>query len=207
MDKEYKQKYSHLPSDTDELLGYIESNYKLDKKKIHLQMDYIQNIPWKEINFTIELEPKGSPRPRINGRLGTFYVKGAKQLKKHLASVIESEGIICGRVELHMKTYQQTPMSSMTNTEVYLAEAGYIRPISKPDFDNLAKTYTDAIEGHMLLNDNIINPGSIEKYYSIKPRIEMTLKYQCGYDSKYNARKTTSTITYNRMIEEGKNMI
>ena len=41
------------------------------------------------------------------------------------------------------------------------------------------------------------------KYYSIKPRIEIEIRYQTTHDSKFNKRKTESTIAYKKMIESG----
>ena len=88
----------------------------------------------------------------------------------------------------------------MTNQEVILAEKGLIRPLVTPDFDNLAKTYTDALQGVLLLNDNIITSGRVEKYFSIKPRINIKLRWQKEFDSKYNEKKTLNSIGYKKMI-------
>ena len=90
----------------------------------------------------------------------------------------------------------------MTKKEIILAEKGLIRPISTPDFDNLAKTYTDALQGILLLNDNIINEGTVKKYFSIKPRIHIKLKWQNNFDSKYNERKTINSKGYRNLFEK-----
>ncbi len=118
--------------------------------------------------------------------------------------MIESNGLICTRVEITIEAYLPTPIKSMTATEVILAEKGLIRPISTPDFDNIAKTYTDALQDILLFNDNIINPGHIEKFYSIKPRLKIKIKYQTDFDSQYNRRKTLNGTKYKKLFNDNR---
>ena len=63
-------------------------------------------------------------------------------------------------------------------------------------WDNLGKTYSDMIQGILLLNDNIVNPGKVEKYFSLKPRVDIFIKYQDGFDSNFNRKKITSSTQY-----------
>ena len=78
----------------------------------------------------------------------------------------------------------------MKKHEKILAEMGLIRPISKPDFDNLAKTYSDMIQGTVMTDDALIVEGISRKYYSCKPRIEIIIEYMDEIDSDYNKKKT-----------------
>ena len=59
------------------------------------------------------------------------------------------------------------------------------------------------IQHRLLLNDNIISHGECDKYYSIKPRVEITVRYQLGYDSKFNRRRTESSTAYKKAVETG----
>ena len=197
---DYRELYSFFPDTQEELVQYLESTLRLDKHTIAKEEERIRNIKWVEKELVFHIIPKGTPRPRSCGT--HFYVKGAKQMKKIFQKFLSNEGIICTRCEFELTTYQPTPINSMTNTEIILAEKGVIRPIATPDFDNLAKTYTDALQGVILLNDNIINPGRVEKYYSIKPRIKITLRYQETFDCKYNERKTLQSVGYKKLFEE-----
>jgi Holliday junction resolvase RusA-like endonuclease len=70
-----------------------------------------------------------------------------------------------------------------------LAEMGLIRPLKKPDFDNLAKTYSDMVQGVLLYDDALIIEGISRKWYSCKPRIEIKFKYMTSYDSDYNKKR------------------
>ena len=74
-----------------------------------------------------------------------------------------------------------------------LAELGLIRPVKKPDFDNLAKTYSDMTQGVLLFDDALIIEGISRKWYSCKPRIEITFKYMEDFDSDYNKKKILKT--------------
>lgn len=200
---EYRDKYSHYPDSQDELLKYIKTKYKINEELINERINAINNIPWKEINITIPIIPKGSPRPRLNGKSNRFYVKGASDNKKIIRKIINKSNIIFTRTELLVKTYQPTPTYAMSGTEIYLAQLGYIRPQQKSDWDNLGKTYCDMLEGILLLNDNIICDGNVKKYFSLKPRVEIYIKYQDHFDSRYNERKIKSSKTYKLLEERG----
>ena len=77
----------------------------------------------------------------------------------------------------------------MTKSEQILAEMGLIRPISKPDWDNLGKSYSDMIQGVLIQDDSLIIEGVSRKFYSAKPRVEITIEYLKDFDSKFNENK------------------
>ena len=58
-----------------------------------------------------------------------------------------------------------------------MAEIGCIRPIIKPDFDNIEKSYGDAFTGNIWIDDIVVVDATIRKYYSVLPRMEIDLKY------------------------------
>lgn len=130
---EYNEKYGKYPNERDEILKYLEANTKLDFKKIKAEEERVKNIPWKELNIILPIVPKPSPRPRYSTKIGHFYVKGAADNKKIIKKYIEKCNVIYTRTDLTVITYQPTPISSMSNTEVYLAEKGIIQPIANPD--------------------------------------------------------------------------
>lgn len=57
------------------------------------------------------------------------------------------------------------------------------------------------IQGILLLNDNIINFGGVRKFFSVKPRVKIYLRYQEGFDSKYNEKKITKSTAYLNALE------
>lgn len=198
-EKEYLERYSHLPDTQEELVQWFENHHKLDPKKVQDLINHIENIKWEEIEIELPIIPKASPRPKYSSKTGSFYVKGAKRTKKLVSKYINQLGLIATRVEFELIIYQPTP-SNMSVTEAYLAEKGLILPISKPDFDNVAKTYSDAIQDTLLVNDNIINPGKVTKYYSIKPRVIIKIRYQTDFDCSFNQRKILESKGYQDLV-------
>lgn len=190
--EQYEYIYGDLPDTQEELISCLEKNMRLDFDKIQTEEERIRSIEWDYREVMFYMVPKGTPRPRTSP--GHFYVKGAKQMKNLFSKYLKEEGLICTRCELELTVWMPTPCNSMTNTEIYLAEKGLIRPIIAPDFDNLAKTYTDALQGVLIYNDNIINPGHVEKYYSIKPRIKLCIKFAKDFDCNYNRKKTLVSV-------------
>ena len=56
------------------------------------------------------------------------------------------------------------------------AEKGLIRPITKPDTDNIAKNIKDALNGFAYYDDRQIVTEQIEKWYSADPRVEIIIE-------------------------------
>jgi Holliday junction resolvase RusA-like endonuclease len=84
--------------------------------------------------------------------------------------------IVKGACSFDCKCYLPIP-TSWSKVDTLLAELGIKRPISTPDWDNLGKTYSDMIQPWLLFNDSFIVDGACHKYYSLKPRVEITLEY------------------------------
>lgn len=192
-EQEYLLKYGDIPSDPEKLAEYVLEHYPINEKTLQKTMDRIESIEWKEVNFILYLIPTPTPRPRYDGN--HFYVKGAAANKKLIKKFIE-RNIIYTRCEISIEAYLPTPTSTMTNAEVYLAEKKLIYPIGSADVDNLMKTYLDMIQGHLLINDNIVTMGHLEKFYSVKPRLSIHIRYQSGFDSRYNERRIKQTKAF-----------
>ena len=54
--------------------------------------------------------------------------------------------------------------------------AGDIRPVKRPDWDNIGKIITDALNEVAYHDDAQIVEAIVEKYYSDNPRVEVTIK-------------------------------
>jgi Holliday junction resolvase RusA-like endonuclease len=197
IEKEYQELYGDIPRDFDGRLSYLikKLNIRKGRETIFPLMKKIRNINWKEVCFTIYLVPKATPRPRGNMQTHIFYVKGAainRKIFKHFI-INTGQSIIYTPCKFYCTTYFPIP-SSMNKVEQLLAEMGYIRPISKPDWDNIGKTYSDMIQEQLLFDDSMIIEGVSRKFYSCKPRIEITIKYMEEFDSKFNEDKIMSKI-------------
>lgn len=191
--EDYKKEYGHIPVESTRLLSYLMSTMDISKikKNILLEANRIANIHWSTFHFTIFMLPKASPRPRYSSKGHMFYVKGASDNKKIFQEAMKDSDfpIINTPMKFCCTSYLPIP-NTMKKHEKILAEMGLIRPISKPDFDNLAKTYSDMIQGTVMTDDALIVEGISKKYYSCKPRIEIIIEYMDEIDSDYNKKKT-----------------
>ena len=199
MEKEYEELYGDIPKLFGERLEYLLQTVNLSrcKQSIFKEIDRIRGIRWKDHKFTIYLLPKATPRPRsstINGRHSFFYVKGAADNKKFFLKYMEDMllkdeiPLICTPTKFHITAYFPIP-KAMSGVEKVLAELGLIRHIIKPDFDNIVKTYADMMKDIILYDDSIIVEGSIKKFYSLKPRIEISISYMEDFDCSFNQKK------------------
>ena len=198
--EEYDKIYGEIPITEEGRLVYLLQLVKTPKSikgKIFEEVNRILDLGWKRISFTMYLVPKGTPRPR-KGFYGNFYVAGAAENKKMFEKFFEKQNLpqIQTATKVELKSYLPTP-SSMKISEKILAELGFLRPLVKPDFDNLIKAYIDMLQGTLLLDDAFIIEGTSKKYYSIKPRIELSIEFQDGYDSKWNEDKVQHMVNRN----------
>lgn len=188
----YNETYGNIPENKEERMDCFIKSIRMTKAKeeaVKNEITHIKNIKWKSLNYVFYILPKATPRPRAT-RTGHFYVKGAAENKKFFKEFIKNESveIITTPIKFSCKAYFPIP-KGMNIVEKICAELGLIRPISKPDWDNVAKTYCDMITGLLIYDDNLIIEGKLSKYYSFKPRIEISLQYMEEHDSKFNSKK------------------
>lgn len=203
--EEYEIKYGNIPIEHEDILSFLRASLKLtdtDLQKIEEMNQYADSIPWNQLKIILPIVPRGTPRPRLGG--GRFYVTGASENKKLCNYYIHDKyDIVYTQTYFTVHTYIPTPVTSMNRLEVYRAEMKAIEPTSYPDWDNLGKTYSDMIQNILILNDNIISKGRVEKFYSVKPRVEIIIKYREGYDSKFTKRRIQSSKSYKDAVEAG----
>lgn len=195
---EYEQKYGELPIYFSDQVLYVLDKAKITDKdlpRLHNSIINLQKAKWRSFKFTIYLVPKSTPRPRYSNKLQGFYVSGAKEysdlFKEFIDNIDNKPNIITTPTIFKIKTFHPIP-NNMNKIEKVLAELRLIYPINKPDFDNLAKTYSDMTQKHLLMDDSIIIKSTIEKYYSCRPRIEVEFQYMKDYDCQFNKKKIES---------------
>ena len=203
---EYEEKYGSIPNDRDERLQFIMSKAKDQDRtfsSVPKEIERIRKIKWKTIKYVIYLIPKASPRPRKSMN-GHFYVNGAADNKRFFRNFYKETldtPIIDTPCKFYCDSYLPIP-NDMSLVNQFLAELGLIRPLKKPDFDNLAKTYSDMTQGILLFDDALIIEGISRKWYSCKPRIEITFKYMEEYDSDYNRKRIFKAERHKTLEDE-----
>ena len=196
---EYQNKYGNIPKDYIERLEYLYNKLNIDDKKseeiLQARMNYINSTYYKTIRMILYEIPEYTPRPRariinksgiINAVTGNnsfiqIYSITGKQNKEFMKmytkqNLYELDQLLCTPCDIEYNTYFPTP-SYYNKTQVFLAEIGIDRPINKPDFDNIEKSYADAFTGNVWIDHIVVVDASFHKYYSILPRVEINLKY------------------------------
>lgn len=154
-------------------------------------------------------EPEGTHRPRfrmikknnfnraalVDKEFVHVYTPNAQDDFNYMRKITEEkelidiDGLINTPCIIKYDAYYKTP-TYFNTTDTFLAEIGLFRPsISKPDWDNLGKKYCDMYNHNIWLDDSLVMTGTVNKYYSIKPRVEITLWYMnCVYNkNQYNS--------------------
>jgi len=132
-----------------------------------------------QIHFQVEGEPKGKGRPRFT-RAGKFTrVYTDKQtldyealIKFFAAEAMGSTDPLETPVSVYLYIRHGVPKSySKNQTEACLS--GLVRPCKKPDIDNVAKTYLDAMNGVIFKDDTQVIDLHVKKVYSAVPGVDV----------------------------------
>lgn len=208
--KLYDKLYNHIPKDYDERLEWMVDQFHLNSMK----MDSIigkyntmkKQLYYKRFFIVLYEIPEGSPRPRFRlvNRKNLRNIAIANPNFIHVYSPVGAEDhkfmkqlltkqdftdynkLIYTPCIVNYKAFFKTP-SSFNSVEKYLAELGVYNPISKPDWDNIGKKYCDMTNENIWVDDRLVIKGTVEKYYSILPRVEITIDYLNMLQNKQQA--------------------
>ena len=211
---EYQNKYSHIPLDYQERLQWLYDTLKITPNKaeeiLNKRDAMLSSLYFTETLVILYEEPEGAKRPRTrlinrknlanmaynNPDFIHIYSPNAKEdglYMKRLVSqedFIQLDGLVCTPCDLEHNTFIKTP-SYYSKTDTYLSEIGLIRPMAKPDWDNIGKKYSDMYNQNIWLDDAFVIEGTVRKFYSVLPRIEIRLKY---LNMVYNKHQYSSII-------------
>lgn len=206
---EYKNKFGDLPNNKDELINYIIENDNINIDISDYNFNYENTL--KIILFEI---PEGAKRPRArltrsniidnaikNPNFIHIYSPCAKEDNLYMKrlindGLIDINSLICTPCIVNISAFIETP-KSFNKREKLLAEYGIIRPLSYPDWDNIGKKYCDMFNQNIWLDDKLCIEGSVKKFYSIKPRIEIDLKYSDMFYTKKQTKSIAKSIDVN----------
>jgi|GEM_PF-384804 len=119
--------------------------------------------------FTVHFTREETRQAEVN-----YRAQARMELEKQFGCVPHP---IAGQIILTVKAYRSIP-KSFSKKKAQLAEAGIIRPITKPDLDNYIKAVKDAFKSLVWIDDCQVigyGPGT-GKYYSSQPRIEIIVE-------------------------------
>lgn len=206
----YEKLYEGIPRDFNERIQYMYDQYHISDTKmvniLNIRDNMMNTLAFsKEILVILYEEPEGSPRPRARYINKSNLSRAAKEYpgyiqvysltgnadRTFMKRLIENneldevgEQLIYTPITVTYDAFIKTP-NTFNVTDKMLAEFGYIRPIPKPDFDNIAKKYSDMYNGNVWIDDSLVISGTVNKYYSILPRIEIRMRYLNMLYNKY----------------------
>lgn len=200
---EYEAKYGHIPKDLNDRLEWMCSEYKLKPNDFNNIINYrnsmLESLFYYNYKIILYENPEGAKRPRFrfvskknvatSARDGFVHVyspdasAGHKRLHELVTynELYQLDHLISTPSVVTYNTFIQTPRTFNT-WQTFLSEIGLIRPIVKPDWDNIGKKYSDMYNGNVWLDDAMTVSGTVNKYYSILPRIEIDVQFlNCIY--------------------------
>lgn len=207
--EEYNKNYGHIPIDYKERIRWMVDYFKLSPSKmdeiLEKRQAVLTNLFYYDYKI-IELleEPEGASRPRVRILRNNYnkiaiaqrdlvhvYVPGADEDHRYMRELVHNElfqldSLITTPCEIEYNAYLKTP-SNVNVVDTFLCEIGLFRPpFSKPDWDNIGKKYCDMFNYNIWMDDTLVIDGSVHKYYSILPRVEIKLRYlNCVYTKNF----------------------
>lgn len=134
----------------------------------------------EKAKFTVYGEPKGKGRPRFNTRTGhamtpvdTASYENLVKMEWHAAygtKRFPKDSML----DMRIKAYYRIPKSASKKKRAAMM-AGKIRPIKKPDSDNVIKVIADSLNNLAYYDDTQIVDCQCRKFYSENPRVEVTI--------------------------------
>ncbi len=128
-----------------------------------------------KIIFTVKGDPFGWQRAGQNNLTGAIYTQD--KTRQHEQLIAWAYRQQCGTyrfpdktaLDLRVIAYMKVPKSASKKVRQQML-SGEIRPTVKPDYDNIGKLVSDALNGIAYDDDKCVVDGLIRKFYSDEPR-------------------------------------
>lgn len=129
------------------------------------------------LNFHVPGQPVGKGRPRI-GKVGTHARMFTPEKTVNYEGLVAyaaqqamaGAALLEGACDVKLRIDCQIP-ASWSGKKQRAAEAGEIRPVSKPDADNIIKAIFDAMNGVVWKDDVQAVEIAVSKRYSLVPGV------------------------------------
>lgn len=132
------------------------------------------------VEFTVSIVPIGKARARVTSR-GTFTPTRTRKAEHAVATVaraaMRGREPATGRVLAHVSATMPIP-ASWSKKRRQEAEASQIRPIGRPDVDNVSKLVLDACNGIVYADDSQIVDLIVTKFYGTEPGITAQFQWE-----------------------------
>lgn len=216
----YTEKYGDIPVDFNERLEWMYSKFKINESKadriIEKRDAMISQLHYIDVFLTLFEVPEGAVRPKFriigpknyaaeamrNPQFVHVYVPHAAEDNVYMKRMTEQDLfglqnlIICTPCVVEYCLFCETP-KAFNIEDTFLAEVGLIRPTNKPDWDNAGKKYSDMSNHNIWLDDTLVIEGTVKKFYSLLPRVEIRLRYQNMLYNRYQYNSIVNRKDYN----------
>lgn len=205
----YNAKYPNPVYDPEKCLRayFAERNWDIGKatKKAATKLKAIeQNREYETIQIVMYEYPMKTDRPRtFNGH--TYSPNAAENhayFEKAIRKVLTDIRLINTPSEIEIDVYLEMP-NRVKPDEVILFESKVLDIVDMPDYDNLGKCYTDLLKNTLTIDDDLFHIGTVRKYYSVLPRVEMRITYLKQHESEYVFKKMKSRKSVKAAMEAG----
>ena len=215
--EEYNRKYSDIPNDYNERLEWMDNHYKLNdslrQQIIDRANNIQQNLFFDDFLIVLYMVPEGTPRHRYRLITPKNYMKAATVLPyvhvyqpraaddhKYLQRLVNDELVVINQFiqtpfACNINCYFPIP-STYNRSDRFIAEMGLDFHITKYDIDNVFKHYLDMFNETVWLDDRLCFSGTLNKFYSELPRVEIYIKYANYAMNKHQYDAITSSINY-----------
>lgn len=130
-----------------------------------------------QVKITIPGEAKGKGRPRMSTKTGRAYTpKDTILYENWVKGCYQSQNgkFLEGQIGARIDAYLSIPKSTSHKKREEMS-GGHIKPMKKPDLDNIAKIILDSLNGIAYKDDSQVVQLIVEKFYSDIPRVELSL--------------------------------
>ena len=126
--------------------------------------------------ITIPGEPKGKGRPRL-GKGFAYTPKDTVNYENWVKTCfLNQEGkMLEGELKAEIICYYSIPKSASKNKAEQMRK-GIVRPIKRPDIDNIAKIILDSLNGMAYKDDSQVVELNIKKLYGEQPLVKLFLE-------------------------------
>lgn len=206
---QYNQAYTareYEPADA--VRAYFkERGWNLDKacdKARKKLVKIMENRTYKTLQIIMYEYPMKTDRPRtVRGHTYSpnarenhdYFEKAIKSLRKTIQLITTPSEII---VDAYFEMPRQVPPD-----EVILFEGKALDILDTPDWDNIGKCYSDIQKLVTILDDDIFHAGLVRKFYSVMPRVEITITYIESHESDYIYKKLKNRKSVKELMAAG----
>lgn len=133
------------------------------------------------IRFAIPGDAQAQIRPRastIGGRVRMYDHKKSRTYKSYVQDVAKEfmpDEVLTGPLEMRVTVYRKA-LKSFSKVKRQQALDGVLLPVSKPDVDNLAKTFMDALNGMAYKDDSQVVTLIASKLYAEESYVSIEIQ-------------------------------